>query len=216
MDKTFWVHYVLCDDNHPKFRGEPPGVPQKMSQQLMQEIDNIKDATEKGEGTGKQQPVSKPQPKVLTPATPPVAFTTATAFGGSQEAEESFQGRYPKTFEDRSTESALEAAHAFDEGSVRAGVSGAIYGVVDAQGHPITMSDEARPPVGSQPADAISNGRRNAYTHAHTGLNYPAFAPAPWHLGRVGRLLDRHNEVLSPPHCGSGGLSCRGPPGAGA
>ena len=113
----------------------------------MQEIDKIKDATEKGEGTGKQQPVSKPQPKVLTPATPQVAFTTATACGGSQEAEESFQGWYPKTFEDRSTEStfargllgvptplqprsyhgggasknALEAAHAFDGGSVRTG-----------------------------------------------------------------------------------------------
>ena len=28
MDKTFWVRCVLYDDNHPKFRGEPPGVPQ--------------------------------------------------------------------------------------------------------------------------------------------------------------------------------------------
>ena len=65
--------------------------------------------------------MSKPQPKVLTPASPPVAFTTATAFGGSQAVEESFQGWYPKTFEDRSTESALEAAHAFDGGSVRTG-----------------------------------------------------------------------------------------------
>ena len=115
---------------------------QEMGQQLMQEIDKIKDATEKGEGAGKQQPVSKPQPKVLTPASPPGAFTTPTAFGGSQAAEESFQGWYPKTFEDRSTESALEATHAFDGGSVRAGGSGAIYGVFDAQGHPITMSDE--------------------------------------------------------------------------
>ena len=32
------------------------------------------------------------------------------------EGAESFQGWYPKTFENRSTESALEAAHAFDGG----------------------------------------------------------------------------------------------------